>query len=403
MTYNEIYNAIITNWCNKLSISVDDAGYNIIVVSKVFAFGLYSIVKIIDGIKNNVWVGSMQAAKLLEVGQDKIGRGLYQAVKGEYTCSTTAVASPGNIPLGTIFTFENNGVIYSYETLAEVAGGDPVTIRALESGTASELAILDELTAKQNLTYAENTITVTAITQAPTDTETIEDYRAVVVAYETLRLGNGNASDYIVWVSNVNGLRTAYPYTAPGEAGKAVIYCESTDTSVLVPSSGLINDAIDSIKYDSNGKSQPPVEFFEFVDTTYVKAVQITGIRLDIENGDSGQQTSIESLVRAYLALKRPFLHTVNKLVTITEGYNTKENTVALVDIVQLLANADITFDSVTLYVDILSITGYVEYSKYVVGYRGGSTFPDEYSPGEPPALSTYYGECPRLEIVNFI
>lgn len=402
MTYSEIYTAVITNWCNKLGISVDQAGYDIIVLSKVIAFGLYTIVKIIDGIKNNVWVGSMQADKLLEVGQDKIGRGLYQAVKGEYTCSTIAKGS-GNIPLGTIFTFEISGVIYSYETLAEVAGGDPVTVRALEAGTDSALAILDELTAKQNLTYAENTITVTAITQEPSDTESIEDYRAVVVAYETLRLGNGNASDYIVWVSNVNGMRTAYPYTAPGEAGKAVIYCESTDTAVLIPSSGLIDDAIDSIKYDANGKSQPPVEFFEFVNTTYVKAVQITGIRLDIENGESGEQTTIESLVRTYLALKRPFLHTVNKLVTTTPGYNTLENTVALVDIVQLLADADITFDSVTLYVDILSITGYVEYSKYVVGYRGGSTFPDEYSPGEPPALSTYYGECPRLEIINFV
>lgn len=402
MTYSKIYNAIITNWCNKLNIPVDDARYDIIVISKVFAFGLYTIVKIIDGIKNNVWVGSMQSAKLLEVGQDKIGRGLYQAVKGEYTCSTIA-KGVGNIPLGTIFTFENNGVIYSYETLAEVAGGDPVTIRALEAGTASELAILDELTAKQNLTYAENTITVTAITQTPADTETIEDYRAVVVAYETLRLGNGNASDYIVWVSNVNGLRTAYPYTAPGEAGKAVIYVESTDTTVLIPSAGLIDDAIDSIKYDANGKSQPPVEFFEFVNTTYVKAVQITGIRLDIQNGDTGQQTTIESLVRSYLALKRPYLHTVNRDISITEGYNTLENTVALVDIVQLLANADITFDNITMYVDILNSTGYAEFSKYVVGYRGGSTFPEDYQVSNDPALSTYYGECPRLELINFI
>jgi hypothetical protein len=403
MTFDEIYNAIITNWCNKLNISVDDAGYDIIIISKVFAFGIYTIVKIIDGIKNNVWVGSMQAFKLLEVGQDKIGRGLFQAVKGEYTCSTTAAAAPGNIPLGTIFTFDINGVTYSYETLAEVAGGDDVTIRALEAGTASELAILDILTSKQNLTFAENTIQVTAITEQPTDTETIEDYRAVVVAFETLRLGNGNASDYIVWVTNVNGMRTAYPYTAPNEAGKAVIYCESTDTAVLVPSAGLIDDAIDSIKYDINGKSQPPVEFFEFVDTNYVLPVQITGIKLQIENGVVGEQSTIESLVRSYLSLKRPFLHTVNKLVTITEGYNTKENTLALVDIVQLLANADITFDNITLLVDILLITGYVEYSKYVVGYRGGSTFPDEYSPGNPPALSTYYGECPRLEVIEFI
>jgi len=402
MTYSDIYNSILTDWCNKLDIPVADAGYDIIVMSKVFALGLYTIVKIIDGIKNNIWVGSMQADKLLEIGQDKIGRGLFQAIKGEYNCSTIAKGS-GDIPLGSIFTIEINGVIYSYESTQLVAGGDIIPIRALIAGTAGKLVVTDELTSKQNLTYAENTITVTAITEESVDTETIEHYRSVVVAYETLRLGNGNASDYVVWVSDVNGLRTSYPYTADGEAGKAVIYCESTDSEVLIPSAGLIDNAIDAIKYDINGKSQPPVEFFEFVNTTYVLPVQISGIKIQVENGDSGQLTSIESLIRAYLLIKRPFLHTVNKLITVSDGYNTFENTVALVDIVQLLANSDITFDSIVLQVDILSTTGYAVFSKYVVGYRGGSTYPPELLPSNDPALALYYGECPRLELVEFI
>jgi hypothetical protein len=402
MTYTSLYDQILTDWCNKLGISVSEAGYNIIIMSKVFAFGLYMIVKIIDGLKNNVWVGSMQAAKLLEVGQDKIGRGLYQAVKGEYTCSTVE-KTPGNIPANTIFTIEIDGTIYSFETTAVVAAGDDVTVRALTAGTDSKLEAADILTAKQNLTYAENDITVTAVTQEPTDTETIEHYREVVVAYETLRLGNGNASDYIVWVSDVNGLRTAYPYTAPGEAGKAVIYCESTDSEVLVPSAGLIDNAVDAIKYDINGKSQPPVEFFEFVNDTYVLPVQITGIKIQVENGDSGQQASIEALVRAYLLIKRPFLHTVNKFIEESEGYNTFTNTVSLVDIVQLLANAGITFTNIVMQVDILNSTGYAVFTRYVVGYRGGSTYPETYSPGNDPALSTYYGECPRLETVEFL
>jgi hypothetical protein len=402
MTYNDLYNSILSDWCNRLNISTTDAGYDIIILSKVFAFGLYTIIKIIDGVKNNVWVGSMQAAKLLEVGQDKIGRGLFQAVKGEYTCSTVATGS-GDIPAGTLFTIEINGIIYTFESLATVTAGDDISIRALQAGTDSELQAADILTAKQNLTYAENDITVTAVTTVPTDTETIEHYRSVVVAYETLRLGNGNASDYIVWVSNVNGMRTAYPYMAPGEAGKAVIYCESTDSEVLVPSAGLIDNAIEAIKYDSNGKSQPPVEFFEFVNTTYVKAVQITKIKLQIADGDTGQQAAIESLIRAYLLIKRPFLHTVNKFIATSDGYNTFENTVAVVDMVQLLANAGITFSSITMLVDILSITGYSAYSTYVVGYRGGSTYPATYSPSNDPALSDYYGECPRLDVIEFV
>lgn len=402
MTFDDLYNSIITDWTNKLEITVAEAGLDIIVMSKVFAFGLYLLVKIIDGIKNNIWVGSMQAAKLLEVGQDKIGRGLFQAVKGEYTCSTVA-KDVGDIPEGAIFTININGVIYSYENTATTPGGDPITVRALESGTASALIVTDKLTSKQNLTYAENEITVTAITETPIDTETIEDYRAVVVAFEILRLGNGNASDYILWVTNTNGAKTGYPYTADAEAGKAVIYCESTDNEVLIPSAGLIDNIIDSIKYDSNGKSQPPVEFFEFVNTTYVLPVQITGVKIELTNGEVGEKTLIEGIVRTYLEGKRPFLHTVNKFIQTSTGFNSLENTITLTDIVTILANANITFDSIVMTVDILLTNGYVSKSKYVVGYRGGDTYPPVLLPSNDPALALYYGECPRLEDVTFV
>lgn len=402
MTFSDLYDQVITDWCNRLGITVNDAGYDIIIISKVIAGLGYVIVKMVDGLKNNVWVGSMQAAKLIEVGTKKIGRGPYEATQGEYECSTVE-KTPGNIPEGTIFTKEIDGTLYKYESIATVAAGDPITVRALTAGTDSILTVSDTLESQQVLTYAESTITVTSISETPTDDEPIEDYRAVVVAYERLRLGNGNASDYIVWVSNVNGLRTAYPYTADGEAGKAVIYCESTDEEVLVPSSGLIDDAIDSIKYDANGKSQPPVEFFEFVNDSYVLPVQITGVKLEITNGEAGEQTDIEDVVRAYLLTKRPFLHTVNKYIQYTEGLNTLENTIALVDIIQVLANAGITFDSIDMQVEVLSTGGYSSMSKYVVGYRGGSTYPETLSPSNDPALPAYYGECPRLEDVTFV
>lgn len=402
MTYENLYDQIITDWTNKLNITVANAGYDIIIMSKVFAFGLYLVVKMIDGTKNNIWVGSMQAAKLLEVGQDKIGRTLFQAVKGEYLCTTTAKGS-GSITEGSIFTLEKNGVIYSYESTQTVVGGEDVTVRALTAGTESSLIITDILTSKQNLTYAENEITVIQITEAPIEAETIAEYREVVVAFERLRLGNGNASDYILWVTNVSGLRTSYPYTAENEAGKAKIYCESTDIEVLAPNVALIDNAIDAIKYDINGVSQPPVEFFEFVNTSYVLPVQITGIKLQIENGVIGEQSIIEGLIRTYLSIKRPFLHTVNKLIKESPGYNTLENTVALIDIVSLLANSNVTFTNVNLYVNILNSATYISKSQYVVGYRGGDIYPPVLAPSNDPALANFYGECPRLEIIDFI
>ena len=169
-----------------------------------------------------------------------------------------------------------------------------------------------------------------------------------------------------------------------------------------MPSGALIADAIDSIKYDSDGISQPPVEFFQFVNTDYVLPVQITGVKLIFTNGDSGQLTDIESVVRNYLEIKRPFLHTVNKFIQLSDNLNSLENTVALVDIIQLLANAAITFDSIDLQINILNAASYASMSKYVVGYRGDSTYPPELLPSNDPALPLYYGECPRLEDITF-
>ena len=176
MTFDELYTQIITDWCNRLEITVDEAGYDIIVMSKVITAGLFLLVKMIDGIKNNVWVGSMQASKLLEVGQDKIGRGLFLAVKGEYRCTTVA-KGVGNIPEGTIFTYEINGQLYKYETTTTVSGVYYVIIRVMIAGTDNALVVSDTPISQQQLTYAENEITVVEITENPVDAETIEEYR----------------------------------------------------------------------------------------------------------------------------------------------------------------------------------------------------------------------------------
>lgn len=401
-TFEDIYNSIITDWCNKLDISVDEAGYNIQTMSRVIALATYQSEKIIDSFQNNIWVGSMQADKLIEVGTDKIGRSPYLAVSGEYICSTIATGA-GTIPQGSTFTFSKDGFIYSFQSTQTVTAGQNITIRALTPGLESELTVSDVLTSKKNLEFAENDITVLSISQLPKPAETIPEYRAVVVAAEKLRLGNGNASDYILWVTSVSGMRTAYPYTAPNEAGKAVIYCESSDSEILVPSGALINEAIEAIKYDSNGISQPPVEFFEFINTDYIKPVQITGIKLEITGGNISELSTIQSLVRAYLLVKRPFLSTVNKDITNSEGYSTLENTVSVIDIINILSEANITFTNLVMYVDVLSSTGYVEKARYVVGYRGGDTFPTPVLPSNDPALPLYYGECPRLEEVVFL
>jgi uncharacterized phage protein gp47/JayE len=378
MTFEEIYNLIIADWCNRLGIAVENAGFTIIVTSKVISGGLYLLAKIIDALSNNVWVGSMQASKLIEVGQDKIGRSPYLAVQGEYSCSTIAVGV-GNIPAGSIFTKDINNVTYSYESLAEVAGGDTIQVRALTAGTKSKLVVGDELTAVKDPTYASNMITVTVIDEEPLDGETIEDYRKVVVDSFVLRgAGAGNAADYIIWAGDVQGIWTVYPYAADGEAGKVKIYCEGLAPD-FVPSSALIDDVIDAIKYDSNGVGRVLVDLYPFITDEYILPVQIAEVVIDLVGGNLTQQSDAEAILEEYLINKRPYLATLNKVRVATK------DTITTVEIVQALADGGITFTGITLKVTPPG-GSQSTYTTYQVG-----------NPNNPD----YYGEIPVLNALN--
>lgn len=378
MTFEEIYNLIISDWCNRLGITVDNAGYTIIVTSKVITGGLYLLAKIIDALSNNVWVGSMQYSKLIEVGQDKIGRGPYLAVQGEYTCTTIAVDT-GTIPSGSIFTKDIDNTTYSYESLDEVSGGSDIQVRALTAGLDSKLVIGDELTASKSLSYANNIITVSATTEEPLAAEDPDDYRQVVVDSFVLRgAGAGNAADYILRAGTVQGVRTVYPYASDGNAGKINAYVEGLSPD-FVPSTALIEDVIDSFKYDSDGVGIALVDLYPFLTDEYILPVQIAEIVIDLAGGNLSQQSDAESLIEDYLLDKRPYLATLNKIRVATN------DTISTVEIVQALADGGITFTGITLKVTPPG-GSQLTVSTYQVG-----------NPDDP----TYYGEIPVLTTLN--
>lgn len=374
MTKKELFDQIKLDFANVYSIPVDELGDNFLSESAVLATIEYSMLLRINEVALNVWVGSADVATLLRVGFDKIGRLPFPAVSGIYTCSTVAISGESDvIPLGTQFKKGE----YVYESLADINPGDDIQVRALTPGTISELQVDNELTSLSPLNSINDIITVTAIDTSPSNEEDIEDYRQDVLNSFILRPGGGNASDYIIWASDVSDIRTVYPYAADGEAGKIKVYCEGV--SSFQPDSAKIDEVIEAIKYDTEGNGRVLVDLFPFITNTYIVPVQITDVNIELTDGDSGQLAEAAQVIEDYLYNIRPYLATLNKT------RNPDDDTITQQALIRVLSDNDITFSALTLKVKPLG---------------GGEQTVTSYQVGDADNPS-FYGEIPVLESVT--
>jgi uncharacterized phage protein gp47/JayE len=370
MNKQELYDQILLDFANEYNIPVAELGDNFKAEAAVLATALYNVRLRVNEIALNVWVGSADIETLLSVGIDKIGRLPFPAVSGVYQCSTVQIAGETEvIDKGTQFKKGN----YVYESLADINPGDDIIIRAITAGTESELSVSDTLTSVSPLSSIQDTITVDSVEESPSDAEDIEDYRADVLNSFTLRPNGGNASDYILWASDVSDIRTVYPYAASGEAGKVKIYCEGI--SSFQPNGAKIDEVIEAIKYDSDGNGRVLVDLFPFINDTYIVPVQITTVNITLDGGDSGQQTEAEQVIEDYLYNIRPYLPTLNKTRDETK------DTITQTALIKKLAENDIVFTGITIKV--LPLGGA---EQTVTSYQVGDA--------DDP---TYYGEIPEL------
>lgn len=374
MTKEELYDQILLDFANEYNIPVAELGDSFKAEAAVLSTALHNVRLKVDETALNVWVGSADLETLLSVGLDRIGRLPFPAVSGIYTCSTVAIAGETEvIEKGT--QFKRND--YIYESLADINPGDDIQIRALTPGTESELSVSNTLTSVSPLASINDTITVTAIDTSPSNEEDIEDYRTDVLNSFTLRPNGGNASDYILWASDVSDIRTVYPYAANGEAGKIKVYCEGV--SAFQPNATKIDEVIEAIKYDTDGNGRVIVDLFPFINDTYIVPVQLTQVNITLAGGDVSQQTEAEIVIENYLYDIRPYLPTLNKTRDATK------DTITQTAIIKALADNDIAFTGLTLKVKPL---GGAEQT--VTSYQVGDA--------DDP---TYYGEIPELETLT--
>jgi len=245
-----------------------------------------------------------------------------------------------------------------------VSNPDSITIRALESGLISKLSVTDTLTATAPIASVDSSVEVSAESVEPLSAEDIELYRSLAIEAYRLEPQGGSPGDYKIWASDVQGVKTVYPYATSGASGEIDIYIEATEADSTdgkgTPSSAMINDVSDVIEYDpdttkpTNERGRRPLGVFD----THLYAVSVKEIDVNITGfvGVTAElQTKIFNALELQLKNVRPFISGADVLSERNDLLNINKiiNTI-------FTAATNSVFDEVGFDVDSVGFTSYV-------------------------------------------
>lgn len=376
-TKQEVYDFILGQYSAALQIPTSALGETVKVDAATQATIYYNCLLRIEKVKSNIWVGTCDYEQLLIFGYGRLKRYPYPAVAGVYLCQTTQITGQTDL-LEKGSEFKSGS--YSFTTTADCQAGAQVSVIATTAGTASSLNVGDTLTSVVALPSISDTIVVLSETTAPTDSESTEDYRQDVLDSYLINPSGGSAGDYILWAEDAEGCRTVYPYAKPNEVGKVLIYVEASST--IIPSSGVIDNVIDAVRYDEDGQGRVAAHLFPFITTTNVISVQNTIVNIFIGGASESQRTLMETLIEGYLLNIRPYLESLN------DTRDEDADTIKQSSLISLLSNNGVVFTTLQIFVIPAPTSTSIEVTEYRVGFGQGSTVDSDYY-GEVPILDT--------------
>lgn len=228
------------------------------------------------------------------------------------TAETIGAILPNNAqftygPTSVVYMTKTSTVLDDLTTEVEVvAVSDPSQNGG--AGTIGNLAPGSVLSLANPLSGVSRQAVVISQVEAGTEAETDDQYRRRVTTRFQLRPQGGAYADYKLWAEETPGVANAYPYTSEFP-GQVKVYIESAIDPDGIPTTGLLQAALDSINYDNSTgmATRRPVgalvNTFPIVRTGF--DVEIQG--LSVEN-EPDVRTSIEQALTKYFLDREPFL-----------------------------------------------------------------------------------------------
>jgi len=261
------------------------------VLSLAYRFGLWCYKQIFAATADD-------AALILRGAQYGLSRS--PAVRAKLTAQATGTHDT-QIPAGTYWTSDDNGLVYQQEETVVISGGvATITVECLTAGDAGNLANSETLTIGSPIAGIDDTATVTGTTTTGEDQEDIEDFRYRVMQREKNKPQGGAAPDYVAWALEVAGIAEAYAFRpTPGFVNVYPLTDDENPANRIPSSEKLteIEDYLDDTVRRPLNATVAAVAFTEF------------DFDVDIANlvpNDATTKANIEAAITAYMYARRP-------------------------------------------------------------------------------------------------
>lgn len=324
-TISQLYNSIISDIESELSITIPTFGRSFLKAQAMVQAGrLWLLYLVTASVQKNIFVDTCDEETLGRFGLVKLGRDRFPATQAQYEVLVSGTTG-AIIVAGTTFKANDDsqspGQLFVLDNDFTLDGTNIITLRALEAGTVSSLAIGNGLTATIPIALVNAIGYVQSELIEPQEAETVNAYRQKIIEAFRLEAQGGSASDYRLWASEVQGINQTYPYAAVGLSSEVNLYIES-DNLDGIPTLTDIDNVRDAIELPTVDRpARKPI-------TIIVNYLPIVPQEIDIEiTGFVGLTPEIEALIFSAIESKlstiRPFVGAIDVVANQNDYFDT--------------------------------------------------------------------------------
>lgn len=327
-TTKSIYEALEKDLRAKLDLPDDQFRRVLNAVTSVFSAQFKLAYLRVQDVQRNLFPDTADLAEnggeLERLGRIHLNRNPNPATAGVYTVS---VVGENGASIRSGLTFKSNedatspGELFVTDAATVLTGSnDTIEIRSFEGGPDFALKVNDQLTITEPVIGVEQVVTVTAIVENPTASETIDAYRQAILDAIQLEPQGGAKTDYRLWAADAPGVRKVYPYVKSGAAGTVQVYVEATkedgSDDFGTPTQAILDslylDELGVLEFDpdetkpTNERGRRPIQ--TILELLPINLVPVDVTITDLDDNTATIQAAILSNLESYLKDVRPYI-----------------------------------------------------------------------------------------------
>lgn len=239
-TYDELRDALLTDYANQMSGADTSAGSDIYIRSAATASALWGLYQYQGWIARQVFPDTADSSELEHHASI---RGLTRKAATMASGTITLTGTNGTIVDTGLTLTTTDGVTFTLTTGGTIASGTlVVTAQATVGGVSGNIAINTALTVQDPPAGLTSSTSATVAFTGGTDTETDAALLSRLLDIIRRPPAGGNANDYKQWAMSITGVADVYVYpTRRGLGTVDLVILKSGDGAARIPAQGLLD------------------------------------------------------------------------------------------------------------------------------------------------------------------